>query len=193
MIPKKTPLTTQSIITIIKTGTPSSAQSHCWPKMKKNLLILFAFIFTVPAIAHRDRLGKISKAVLTFEDGGTIVLTKNRSNILSLALQTDTGFAEVKKEDLSGIDNPQFDSIKMTWSTFSSGELAGVAYKVVGFQYGTEEKKAFGEHPEVSFHFYDGRYHHRELRVKTSPTIWRIDRPQRDNRESISKKEANQP
>jgi len=122
------------------------------------------------AFAHRDRLGKISRAELTFEDGGTVVITKDRIAVLTVSLQTDSGLAEVKKEDLVGIEFPQFDTIEMTWSTSSSG----IPYKAVSFRFGSDDRKAFGEFPEVSFVFYGGKYHHRSFKKKISADSWRI-------------------
>ncbi|MBS0633442.1 MAG: hypothetical protein JSS11_16150 [Verrucomicrobia bacterium] len=145
--------------------------------MRKIITSVLIIALSCPLFAHRDRLGKISQAELTFEDGGVVCLTKDRHTLLSLALRTDAGTAEVKKEDLAGIDLPQLDSMRMTWSTFTSGDLAGVSYKVITFRFGPEEKKTFGEYPEVSFYFYDGHYHHRGLRTKTSEHSWKIADP----------------
>jgi hypothetical protein len=143
--------------------------------MTRLFFVVFTLCFATSAFAHRDRLGKVSRAELTFEDGGTVVLTKERVALLSLALRTEAGLVEVKKEDLAGIEYPQLDSIKMTWSTFTSGDLAGVKYKCVSFYYGSEDKKAFGESPEVKLCFYDGKYHHRTNTKKTAPDTWSSD------------------
>jgi hypothetical protein len=153
--------------------------------MRRLLLALLVLSIGSTALAHLDRFGKISSAELTFEDGGTVVLTKDRVAILSLALRTDSGLAEVKKGDLAGIEYPQFDTMVMTWSTFSSGDLSGVPYKVVRFRFGSEEKKAFGEYPEIEFHFYGGKYHHRGFKKKISPNSWKIEDPEFGGVESI--------
>ena len=160
-----------------------------WPNsaftMKTLLLVVLVLSVAATAFAHRDLLGKITSAELTFEDGGTVVLTKDRIALLSLALRTDSGLVEVKKEDLAGIEYPQLDTIVMTWSTFSSGDLAGVPHKVVRFRFGSEEKKSFGEYPEVAFHFYGGKYHHRGFKKKISPNSWKIEDPEFGGVESI--------
>jgi hypothetical protein len=153
--------------------------------MKKLLLILITTWLATSAFAHRDRLGKISRAELTFEDGGTVVLTKDRVAVLSLALRTESGLIEVKKEDLAGIEYPQFDTIEMTWSTFRSGDLAGVPYKGVSFRFGGTDQKAFGEYPEVTFYFYGGEYHHRGLKKKISQDSWKIEDPEFGGVESV--------
>ena len=167
-------------------GTPAGAPASSVAfAMKRLLLVVFTMWCATTALAHQDRLGKISRAELTFEDGGTVVLTKDRVAVLSLAMQSDSGLAEVKKEDLAGIEYPQFDTIVMTWSAFTSGELAGVPYKVVRFRFGREEQKSFGEYPEVEFHFWGGKYHHRGIRTKISPDSWRIDDPEFGGVESV--------
>lgn len=153
--------------------------------MKPILFLILTAFCASTALAHRDRLGKVSRAELTFEDGGTVVLTKDRVSLLSLALRTDSGNAEVKVEDLKGLDYLQFDTMVMTWSTFRSGDKAGVPYKVVRFRFGAEAQKAFGEYPEVSFYFYGGVYHHRGVKTKISPNSWRIDDPEFGGVESI--------
>lgn len=101
--------------------------------------------------------------------------------MLSLALRTETELTEVRKEDLAGIEYPQFDTIMMTWSTFASG----VPYKVVTFRFGSEGEKAFGEYPEVSFHFYGGKYHHRGFKKKINASSWKIEDPKFGGVESI--------
>jgi hypothetical protein len=153
--------------------------------MKRLILFVFTVWFATSAFAHRDRLGKISRAELTFQDGGTVILTKDRITVLSLALKTDSGQVEVKKEDLAGIDYPQFDTIVMTWGAFRSGDLAGVPYKCVSFSFGSADQKAFGEYPEVTFYFYGDKYHHRGVKKMISQDSWKTEDPMFGGGESV--------
>lgn len=114
-----------------------------------------------------------------------MVLTKDRIAVLSLALRTESGLIEVKKEDLVGIEYPQFDTIEMTWSAFNSGDLAGVSYKGVSFRFGSADQKAFSEYPEVTFYFYGDKYHHRGMKKKISRDSWKIEDPEFGGVESV--------
>ena len=66
--------------------------------MKRLLLALFAVSLVTTAFAHRDRLGRISRAEFTFEDGGTVVITEDRTAVLSVGLQTDAGTWDVRAQ-----------------------------------------------------------------------------------------------
>jgi hypothetical protein len=145
--------------------------------MKTYLAVLILVSLAPPSFASRDRLAKISQAEITCEDGGTVILSRDRTSLLSLALRTDTALAEVRKEDLQGIDFPQLDSLEITWGTFRFGELNGVRYKCVRFRFGADVSKTFGEHPEVRFYFYDEKYHHRAFRRKIAAEAWKVDDP----------------
>jgi hypothetical protein len=61
--------------------------------------------------------------------------------------------------------------------TFRSGDLDGVRYKCMRFWFGAERSKAFGEHPEVMFYFYDEKYHHRGFQRKISADAWKVEDP----------------
>ena len=130
-----------------------------------------------------DHLGKISRATLTFQDGGTAVITADGVSLRTLALQTESGTVEVRKEDLADIDFPRFDTMEMTWGTFQPlweipgipdphPELRGVAYRCIRLRFGGEAKKSFGELPEVIFKFYNDKYHHRAFEKKVSKDSW---------------------
>ncbi len=149
----------------------------------KTLILLLVFLgSTFPSFAYRERFTKVIHAELQFEAGDKVKLSMDRTSLKSLELIATQGSSSVPKKDLEGIAYPKLDNIAVLFGTYGdrNGELKGVEYKYIRLNYGSEEDKAFGEYPSVSFFFYNGKYHHRDITRKVSDASWQINSSEKD-------------
>jgi len=131
--------------------------------MRKFILSLVFLCISPWTFADRNPVVKVTHAELEFEHGIKVILSMDRVALKSLTLVTDKGSWVVPKKELDGIGFPKLDDIVVGYGAFRKGTMAGVEYKFIRLRFGSEKDITEGQYPSVSFHFYDGKYDHREI------------------------------
>jgi hypothetical protein len=152
--------------------------AKCFNYLVQLLVLASLVACPVRCWAHKDRLAKLSEAELTFEDGGTVRIAKDRTKLLKLSFESPDGSSEVPVSDLADVDFPLVDSMEVTWSRFSGmrdGSLNGVSYRCIRIAFGGKEKERFGEKPVAMFYFFDGKYRERRTRTRIEQNGWKED------------------
>jgi len=140
--------------------------------MKK--LIVLVVVLLSPSIVYcfQDKVAIWSDMTMKFDTGDRIAISQDNFKIQSLSLTWNDKTIEIPEEDLQGISLPHLNTLYLSYSEFSFGDLKGVPYRVIHFRYGLEKEESFGEFPKASFTFYKSYYQERRIRRKDSPTSW---------------------
>lgn len=136
----------------------------------KRIVVLLVFMF-IPSFADcsQDEVAQWKEMNISYESGEKIHISQEIFKLNALSLSWDGKTIVVPKEELEDIALPIIESLYFSFSKFSVEPLKDVPYRVIHLEYGPER---YGEHPEVTFLFYKGRYQERRVRTKISATSW---------------------
>jgi hypothetical protein len=137
----------------------------------KKLIVVLAFMF-IPSFADcsQDGVAQWKEMNISYDSGEKIRLSLEIFKLKSLSLTWGGKTIVVPREELEDIALPLIESLYYSFNEFSIEPLKGVQYRVIHLEYGPE---MYGEHPEVTFLFYKGRYQERRVRKKISATSWK--------------------
>jgi hypothetical protein len=159
--------------------------------MRKAFILLVILLAPSLAYSFQDKIAIWSKLEYSFETGEKMIITQDHLKLKSLSLILNGKHIQVPAEELSDITLPHIHTIYLSYSEFHAPGLTGVPYHVIHFRYGaSKDEESFGEFPEAMFTFYKGSYQERTIRVKTSPTSWKLIEKKAGQQSQISGSES---
>lgn len=139
--------------------------------MRTLVHITLLMLIATSALANQDRIERPQTVAISFKTGERATFIVSNSILMAITLRVGSADYTVPATECAKLHDIRLESVAFLWNG-SYRSAAEADYFYLSFDMGTESTRAFGELPQVSLIFRNGKFDEITLRKKVRQDTW---------------------